>query len=121
MTGRTWDDPGGPMVEPEPDPQLETRIHAVLAGLDDTTRQILTVQGRRVSDRLAAETKERRDRIESSIAMSDYIAARPGRYGQPTAAEMERRRSTFNGVLDERHLALRADTTHRSRRRRRAA
>lgn len=123
--GKTWDDPDGPMVEPAPDPAIQARVDATLAELGDTARQVLVVQGRRVSDRLAAEARERRDRIESSIAMSEYVAARPGRYGQPSAAEMERRRSTFDGVLDEKHLALRADPDRiardNRRRRRRAA
>lgn len=118
---RTWDTPGGPMVEPPPDPAIQARVDTTLAGLDDTMLHVLEQQGRHVSERLAAEARERRDRIESSNAMSEYVAAHPGRYGQPTAAEMERRRSTFNGALDQRHLALRAETDRGRARRRRAA
>jgi len=119
---RTWDDDGGPMVEPPPDPALQARVDAALAGLDDTTRRILTVQGRRVSDRLAAEAQARRDRIESSIAMSEYLQeTRPNRHNEPTAEQLERLRSTFDGALDERHLALRAATSQARRGRRRRA
>lgn len=119
---RTWDTPAGPMVEPPPDPAIDAAVHAALAELDDTMLRILEQQGRHVSDRLAAEAQQRRDRIDSSIAISEYVKAHhPDRHNQPTAAELERRRSTFNGHLDERHLALRADPDRGRARRRRAA
>lgn len=41
--------------------------------------------------------------------------------GRPTHDELEQRRSTFNGVLDRRHLALRADPDRGRARRRRAS
>jgi hypothetical protein len=70
MSGRSWDDADGPMVEPPPDVALEQRARDILARLDSTTAGVLRVQGRHVSDRLAREAADRRARIEASHAVS---------------------------------------------------
>lgn len=103
MTGRTWDDPGGPMVEPPPDEEIGRRARAIIDRLDAQTRRVMEIQGRRVSDRLAREATERGDRISASHAVS--AAHRWGERPRPRD-EVDRARASVNGRVDERLLAL---------------
>lgn len=79
---------------------------------------------RYVAARLAIEIRQ--DKTALREAGHDVHAAvrehDPGLFtGRPSHADLERERSTFRGVLDRRHLALRADPDHGRARRRRAS
>lgn len=79
---------------------------------------------RYVAARLAVELREEKTAArEASHAVHAGVRDHdPGFFdGRPDHAELERRRSTFNGHLDEHHHALRADPQRGRARRRRAA
>lgn len=76
---------------------------------------------RYIAARLAIELREEhRDLVASSIAISEHRKTHhPDRHNHVTHAELEIRRSTYDGALDRRHLALRADPDRAAARRRR--
>src|SRR5690242_3831841 len=71
--GRTWDDERGPMVEPEP-VEIDQRVQAVLARLDEVTARVLEVQGRHVSDRLVQERAHQEDVTEQYQAAAKELS-----------------------------------------------
>lgn len=52
---RTWDDPDGPMIEPEAPSWIDDAVRLALDGLNPTAATVLAIQGRHVSDRMAAK------------------------------------------------------------------
>lgn len=79
---------------------------------------------RYIAARLALELRDAKTALrEAALAVhAGFTTHNPSAFdGQPTHDELEQRRSTFGGVLDRRHLALRADPDHGRARRRRAS
>lgn len=77
-----------------------------------------------IAARLAVEIRQNKTaHREAALAVhAGFTEHDPGVFdGRPSYDELEVRRSTFGGVLDRRHLALRADPDHGRARRRRAS
>ncbi|RZT87407.1 hypothetical protein EV383_4330 [Pseudonocardia sediminis] len=64
------------MVQPST-ADIERRAREVLARLDPSAADVMRVQGRHVSDRLASDALGKRDHVESSQAISAAMPRRP--------------------------------------------
>jgi len=106
--GRTWDDEGGPMVEPEPT-GVEARVRAVLGRLDAVTARVLEAQGRHVSARLAAaRTHEEQitDGYQEAVGESVKHRVPPARGATP--------RVRWRDLEDARRWPTRADSVRQA-------
>jgi hypothetical protein len=73
--GRTWNTPGGPMVEPEPPTWIDEQVRRILAELTPAARKILEVQGRYVSARIAA-ARTHQERLTEGYQVAAAAAAK---------------------------------------------
>jgi hypothetical protein len=78
---------------------------------------------RYIAARLAIEIRQAKTALRevSHAIHAGFVEHAPRWWEQPSHDELEHHRSTFNGRLDRRHLALRADPDHGRARRRRAS
>lgn len=101
--GASWDDAGGPMVQPPPDAVVEERVQAALAHINSDegraagVADVVAHQGKQTADRLAEETARRRDLIEVSHDVAAAAAEQRQRDLEDARAAAARERMLSTG------------------------
>lgn len=66
---RTWSDSDGPMIEPEHDLMIDLKVQSILSTLTPAAARVMAIQGRHVSDRMAAKW------AADQVTIANYQAA----------------------------------------------